>query len=82
MVVSDNMVQVFLAYTTLFVNLMVRLHLHFEVAPIWVGLIYFYIMNTGICLFMVTSILGNCKQIFAQRHEMTMERDDFKQILN
>ena len=39
-------------------------------------------MNTGVCLFMVTSILGNCKMIFAQRYEMTQERDDFKQILN
>lgn len=31
---------------------------------------------------MVSSILGNCKMIFAQRAEMTQERDDFKMILN
>lgn len=28
MVVSDNLIQVFLAYTTLFVNLMARLHIN------------------------------------------------------
>ena len=31
---------------------------------------------------MVTSILGNCKTIFNERHEMTVERDSFKEILD
>jgi hypothetical protein len=39
-------------------------------------------MNCGIALQMVTSILGNCKTIFNERHEMTVERDSFKEILD
>jgi hypothetical protein len=39
-------------------------------------------MNCGIALQMVTSILGNCKTIFNERHEMTVERDCFKEILD
>ena len=31
---------------------------------------------------MVTSILGNCKTIFNERYEMTVERNSFKQILD
>ena len=81
MVVSDNLLQVFVAYTTLFVSLAVRLHLNFGVSPHWGPLVFFYLMNTGISICMVTNILGNCKLLFAQRYEMTMERDDFKEIL-
>lgn len=31
---------------------------------------------------MVTSILGNCKTIFNERYEMSVERDCFKDILD
>lgn len=31
---------------------------------------------------MVTSILGNCKTIFNERYEMSVERDGFKDILD
>lgn len=30
---------------------------------------------------MVTSIVGNCKTTFSERHETEIERDDFKDIL-
>lgn len=82
MVVSDNLIQVFLAYTLLFVNLMARLHINLRKEPFWFTIIFFYIMNCGIALQMVTSILGNCKTIFNERYEMTVERDSFKQILD
>jgi len=45
-------------------------------------IIFFYVMNCGIALQMVTSILGNCKTIFNERHEMMVERDSFKEILD
>lgn len=31
---------------------------------------------------MVSSILGNCKTIFSERHETQVERDNFKHILD
>jgi hypothetical protein len=82
MVVSDNLIQVFVWYTILFVNLMVRLHTNLDVAPYWFLIIFFYLMNCGIALQMVTSILGNCKTIFSERHESQLERDNFKSILD
>jgi len=69
MVISDNLIQVFVAYTILFVNLMARLHLNFDTEPYWFLVVFFYLMNCGIALQMVTSILGNCKTIFSERHE-------------
>lgn len=82
MVVSDNLIQVFVAYTILFINLMVRLHINFDKEPYWFMVIFFYTMNCGIALQMVTSILGNCKTIFSERHESQVERDNFKLILD
>ena len=82
MVVSDDLIQVFLAYTLLFVNLMARLHISLRKEPFWFMIIFFYVINCGIALQMVTSILGNCKTIFNERYEMTVERDCFKDILD
>lgn len=82
MVVSDNLIQVFFAYTILFINLMARLHLNLRHEPFWFMIIFFYLINCGIALQMVTSILGNCKTIFNERWEMTVERDCFKDILD
>jgi hypothetical protein len=45
-------------------------------------IIFFYVINCGIALQMVTSILGNCKTIFNERYEMSVERDCFKDILD
>ena len=50
--------------------------------PYWFMVIFFYLMNCGIALQMVSSILGNCKTIFSERHETQVERDNFKHILN
>ena len=50
MVVSDNLIQVFVAYTILFINLMVRLHTNFNKEPYWFIVIFFYLMNCGIAL--------------------------------
>lgn len=61
---------------------MVRLHTNFNVEPYWFMVIFFYLMNCGIALQMVSSILGNCKTIFSERHETQVERDNFKHILN
>lgn len=82
MVVSDNLIQVFFVYTLLFVNLMARLHANLRKEPYWFMIIFFYVINCGIALQMVTSILGNCKTIFNERYEMTVERDCFKDILD
>lgn len=43
---------------------------------------FFYVINCGIALQMVTSILVNCKTIFNERYEMSVERDGFKDILD
>ena len=50
MVVSDNLIQVFLAYTLLFVNLMARLHINLHKDPFWFSIIFFYLINCGIAL--------------------------------
>jgi hypothetical protein len=61
---------------------MARLHTNFDKSPYWLMVIFFYLMNCGIALQMVTSILGNCKTIFSERHETQVERDNFKLILD
>lgn len=82
MVLSDNLIQVTVYYTILFINLCARLHINLYRQPYWFMVIFFYLMNCGIALQMVTSILGNCKTIFQERHESQLERDNFKNILD
>jgi len=78
----DNLAQVVTVFTILIVNLMIRLHLYFSLTPWIFSLIFLYFFNLMICIGMVSSMVGNCKLIFAQKHMLNAQKNDFEHILS